>query len=59
MWPSQNFLLYNGTVIKIKVNEWINNLTKNIKAVPPPLPLEIHTQCTKYNNLILKKSKRF
>ena len=25
MWPSQNFLLYNGTVIKIKVNEWINN----------------------------------
>ena len=28
MWPSQNFLLYNGTVIKIKVNEWINNLKK-------------------------------
>ena len=25
MWPSQNFLLYNGTVIKIEVNEWINN----------------------------------
>ena len=25
MWPSQNFLQYNGTVIKIKVNEWINN----------------------------------
>ena len=25
MWPSQNSLLYNGTVIKIKVNEWINN----------------------------------
>ena len=25
MWPSQNFLLYNGTVIKIQVNEWINN----------------------------------
>ena len=25
MWPSQNFLLHNGTVIKIKVNEWINN----------------------------------
>ena len=23
--PSQNFLQYNGTVIKIKVNEWINN----------------------------------
>ena len=25
MWPSQNFLLYNGTIIKIKVIEWINN----------------------------------
>ena len=25
MWPLQNFLLYNGTVIKIQVNEWINN----------------------------------
>ena len=25
MWPSQNFLLYNGTIIKIKANEWINN----------------------------------
>ena len=25
MWPSQNFLLYIGTVIKIKVNKWINN----------------------------------
>ena len=25
MWPSQNLLLYNGTVIKIQVNEWINN----------------------------------
>ena len=24
MWPSQNFLPYNGTIIKIKVNEWIN-----------------------------------
>ena len=23
MWPSQNS--YNGTVIKIKVKEWINN----------------------------------
>ena len=21
MWPSQKFLLYNGTIIKIKVNE--------------------------------------
>ena len=25
MWPSQNFLLYNGTVIKIKVNDRIND----------------------------------
>ena len=25
MWPSQNFLLYNGIIIKIKVSEWINN----------------------------------
>ena len=25
MWPSQNFLLYNGTIIEIKENEWINN----------------------------------
>ena len=25
MWPSQNFLLYNGTIIKIEVNEWKNN----------------------------------
>ena len=23
--PSQNFLLYTGTVIKTQVNEWINN----------------------------------
>ena len=23
IWPSQNFLLYNGTIIEIKVNEWI------------------------------------
>ena len=28
VWPSQNFLLYNETIIKIKVNEWINNLKK-------------------------------
>ena len=35
MWPSQNFLLYNGTIIKIKVNEWINNL-KKIFQFPPP-----------------------
>ena len=25
MWLSQNFLLNNGTVIKIQVNEWVNN----------------------------------
>ena len=25
MWPSQNFLLYIGTIIKIKANEGINN----------------------------------
>ena len=25
MWPSQNFLLHNGTIIKMKVTEWINN----------------------------------
>ena len=24
MWPSQNFLLYNGTIIKMKGKEWIN-----------------------------------
>ena len=28
MWRSQNFLLYNGTIIKIKVNERVNNLKK-------------------------------
>ena len=36
MWASQNFLLYHGTIIKIKVNECINNL-KNIYYVRPPL----------------------
>ena len=36
MWPSQNFLLHNGTIIKIKVNERINNLKKYVKSVPPP-----------------------
>ena len=35
MWPSQNFLLYNGAIIKIKVNKWINNLKKYIISVPP------------------------
>ena len=37
MWPSQNFLLYSGTIIKIKVNEWINNLKKYIMSVLLPL----------------------
>ena len=63
MWPSQNFLLYNGNIIKIKVNEWINNFFKKkyyVSFLPPP-PLGIHTTSTNYNNLILKKkkSKRF
>ena len=35
MWPSQNFLLYNGAVIKIQVYEWINNLKKYVMSVPP------------------------
>ena len=34
MWPSQNFLLYIRNIIKIKVNEWINNLKKYV--IPPP-----------------------
>ena len=29
MWLSQNFLLYNGTIIAVKVNEWINNFFLN------------------------------
>ena len=37
MWPSQNFLLYNGTIIKIKVNEWVNNLKKNMLHQSPLL----------------------
>ena len=41
MRPSQNFLLYNGTVVKIEVNEWINNFKKNVTSVP--LPLGIHS----------------
>ena len=57
MWPSQNFLPYNGTIIKIKVNERINNY-KNIYYVSSP-PLGIRTTCTNYNNLISKKSNRF
>ena len=55
MWPSQNFLLYNRNIIKMKVTEWKNNL-KNM-SIPPPLG--IYTTCTNYNNLISKKSKRF
>ena len=34
MWPSQNFLLYNRNIIKMKVTEWINNLKKYV--IPPP-----------------------
>ena len=55
MWPSQNFLLYNGTRIKIKINKWINNLKKYVTSDPPPL--EIHITCTNCYNLISKKSK--
>ena len=36
MWPSQNFHLYNGTIIKIKVNESINNLKKYVTSAPYP-----------------------
>ena len=61
MWPSQNFLLYNGTIIKIKVNEWINNFKKNIigRGLGIRDPLGMKTPCANYNNLISKKSKRF
>ena len=38
MWPSQNFLLSNGTAIKIKRNERINKY-KKIYFVSPPPPL--------------------
>ena len=34
MWPSQNFLLYNRNIIKMKVTEWNNNLKKYV--IPPP-----------------------
>ena len=34
MWPSQNFLLYNRNIIKMKVTEWKNNLRKYVN--PPP-----------------------
>ena len=54
MWPLQYFLLYVRNIIKMKVTEWINNLKKYVN----PPPLGIQTTCTKYNNLISKKSKR-
>ena len=56
MWAPQNFLLYNGTIIKIKLNEWINNY-KKICFVSPPAPLGMHTTCKSYENLISKKEK--
>ena len=34
MWPLQNFLRYKGTIIKIKVNEWIKIFKKYIMSVP-------------------------
>ena len=33
MWPSQNFLLYNRNIIKMKVTEWKNNFCKNRKQI--------------------------
>ena len=36
MWPTQNFLPYNGTIIKIKINEYINNEKKKKLRQPPP-----------------------
>ena len=36
LWPSQNFFLYVRNIIKMKVNEWINNLKKYVNP-PPPL----------------------
>ena len=35
MWPSQNFLLYNRNIIKVKVTEWKNNLRKYVNPPPP------------------------
>ena len=58
MWPSQNFLLYSGTIIRIKVNELINNLKKYVMSVDPPPPLGIHTTCSNYNNLLKKKKRK-
>ena len=34
MWPSQNFLLYNRNITKMKVTEWINNLKKIYQSPP-------------------------
>ena len=56
MWPSQNFLLYIGNIIKMKVTEWINNLKRYVNT---PSPLGIYTTCANYSNLISKNSKRF
>ena len=36
IWPSQNFLLYNGNIIKIKGNEWTINLKDIYNVSPPP-----------------------
>ena len=57
MWPSQNFLLYDGTIIKIKVNEWVNNYKKYVSSAT--LPLGIYTTSTNYSNSISKMSERF
>ena len=56
MWPSQNFLRYNGAIIKIKVNERINNSKIYVTSLPSP-SLRIHTICTNYNSLISKKEQ--
>ena len=59
MQSSQNLILYNGTIIKVKVNDWINNL-KNIYYVSSPSPSRISTTCANYNNLLSeKKGKDF
>ena len=36
MWPSQNFLLQNATIVKIKVNEWIIKNIYIMSVLPPP-----------------------
>ena len=45
MGPSQNFLLYNRNIIKMKVTEWINNLKKCVN--PPPLFGDIYNMYSK------------